>query len=61
MKVYAVFKYPSCTGSTDDYLLAAIFSKEEYAKQYCDKYNKDMERYYYNEEYVDEELEEGKI
>jgi hypothetical protein len=57
MKVYVVIEYSSCTGSTDDFLLAAIFSKEEYAEQYCDKYNKDMERFYYVEVDVDDGLE----
>lgn len=57
MKVYVVFKYPSCTGSTDDSVLTAIFSKEGYAKQYCNKHNKDLAQYWYDEEIVDEELE----
>ena len=59
MKVYIVYKYvTNYIGNTDELTHVAIFSKEEYAKQYCDKYNKGMSSYWYDEEYVDEELEE---
>lgn len=58
MKVYPVFKDITCTSSSDDLSLITIFSKEEYAKQYCDKHNKDLAQYWYDEELVDEELEE---
>ena len=59
MKVYVVFKeITNYIGNTDEVVLNAIFSKEEYAKQYCDKHNKKMGQYWYDEEYVDEELEE---
>lgn len=59
MKVYVVFKQiTNYIGNTDELVLIAIFSKEEYAKQYCDKHNKEMGQYWYDEEIVDEELEE---
>ena len=59
MKVYIVYKSVlNYIGNTDDLILVAIFSKEEYAKQYCDKHNKDLAQYWYDEEIVDEELEE---
>lgn len=59
MKVYIIFKQVinGCTNAEES-VLAAVFSKEEYAKQYCDKYNKIVERYWYDEENVDEELED---
>lgn len=59
MKVYVVFKQIiDYISDIDDLVLAAVFSKEEYAKQYCDKHDKVREKYWYEEEYVDEELEE---
>lgn len=60
MKVYVVFKeITNYLGDTNDLVLSAIFSKEEYAKQYCDKRNKRLAQYWYDEEIVDEELEES--
>lgn len=39
MKVYIVYKCATnYIGSTDDLAYVAIFSKEEYAKRYCDKH-----------------------
>lgn len=61
MKVYVIFRDTTCTGSTDDLVLIAIFSKEEYAKQYCDKHNKVIEQYWYDEVNVDEELEDEEL
>ena len=59
MKVYVVFRQiTNYNTNTDEWVFNTIFSKEEYAKQYCDKHNKGLAQYYYDEEYVDEELEE---
>lgn len=59
MEVYIVFEQVinGCS-NTEESVLVAIFSKEEYAKRYCDKHNKGMAQYWYDEENVDEELEE---
>ena len=59
MKVYVVFERViiGCS-NTEESVLIAIFSKEEYAEQYCDEYNTVKQRYWYYEIDVDEALEE---
>lgn len=59
MKVYTVFRYiTNYISNTDESVLVTIFSKEKYAKQYCDRHNRGMASYWYDEVNVDEELEE---